>query len=1428
MADDVELEEGEACSDQDAFVDPDVALSYIDEKLQHVLGHFQKDFQGGVSAENLGPKFGGYGSFLPTYQRSPTPLPQGRRSSPMVEQPAESLGQNPSTVAVESVYQNNGTTAPSSGDFCKKEKIPSTNHEKDSAPDSDSLDSSFNGTDHKALKVRIRVGSSNDLVTKKASIYSGLGLDISSSSSKGKSPDGLEGLSPEFSNMPDESPRTILQTMTCFSVPGGFLLSPLHCNILQLTNKVAPLSKKWGKHSDVDNVPGTYGGHSEPALHGGRLRGQISKKKKLESKKKKSINTNTGIIIDDTNTVMSGEPACQEIISDTPSIPCCSGIPTTELKTVTQFVEEPTRNACVSRPYEQKDVQLKEQMGGDELATDKTEATKEVATKHTENGNFEKSGTGYRVKGKVRFKASKVDTCLEERHITNHQHSPFYRKEESKVKPGRKFEADIVNFEGNEDKKDWEVPCDDLKKASGKENFVIDKLGGDNYQTEIKRMWNEHKISSAASSDFIGENNCTHFPAAVKDRKNHSQLKSYHFENKMKSNMHKDLGENLPIRSQVDKERDILENRSARCELRQKENMSDNKKESDMSVAAKEEMPASIEHRKFPALKEQELHMPSTSLITARNGGPLSAPVMIKDHWVCCDMCQKWRLLPYGMIPSMLPKKWKCSMLNWLPGMNRCDIGEDETTDALNALYATQVPATGGLRTAAAGIAASSTYNISGQFEQSRKRKSTLKDGNDLVESSYHSSSSIPLMSNQQTPTKNKRSVDGEPYRFERDSASKHGLGPVSKSADYVVERQTLKHSSYSDGGDLVEKSKKHGIDQDEHKTSKKTKKVDQHHFDRDWKHGCDLTRGEVPDETKTFPAKEKNIESSCEQGDISLPKGKVSSKYDLLGKNKKIDDEDAAFGKENKEHHEDMERLDLSSKKKIVKEREKIQQYSVDHASKGEKNENSKERKPKIMKSGELMSEVDTRSVEVRDAETMLSSAEGCLNNELVADNKYVTGKEVPSELWENLPPRQALELAKPNRKPDAAYLQTSTVATSSSSKISSSRRNKNSQEAKGSPVDSVSSSPLGNFNSERLSHGRMTGKGGSLNADSSAVNCGNKQSQASIGKEKSQHSIDNQKMRKPIVAQVAHMHLKESKSEVHSTPVKSDASKMKAHLRGSNVEIGYQHGIMRQAISNNSDTASPITKDNSMVAFALKEARDLKHMANHLKNKGQELESTGLYFEAALKFLHVASLLETPSIDSSRPADAAQSMKMYSETANLCDFCARAYERCKEMAAAALAYKCVEVAYLKAAYYKHPSASKDRQELQAVVQIATGESPSSSASDIDNLNSHGVSKAPSTKGRNSPQVAGNLLPLAVRNQAHLLRLLAYTNDVNCAFDATRKSQTAIASPAGNLETGKGVDDGLGSVRTVLDLNFNNVRELLRLVRLSMESISS
>lgn len=42
------------------------------------------------------------------------------------------------------------------------------------------------------------------------------------------------------------------------------------------------------------------------------------------------------------------------------------------------------------------------------------------------------------------------------------------------------------------------------------------------------------------------------------------------------------------------------------------------------------------------------------------------APVFIEENWVCCDSCQKWRLLPFGTKPEQLPEKWLCSMLNWL------------------------------------------------------------------------------------------------------------------------------------------------------------------------------------------------------------------------------------------------------------------------------------------------------------------------------------------------------------------------------------------------------------------------------------------------------------------------------------------------------------------------------------------------------------------------------------------------------------------------------------------------------------------------------------------------------------------------------------------------------------------------------------------
>ncbi|MCO5560194.1 hypothetical protein L7F22_013803 [Adiantum nelumboides] len=78
---DHELEEGEACDEPDISCDPDTDFSYLDEKLSVVLGDQQKCFEGGVSAEKLGSKFGGYGSFLPTQERPLLILHQDKPAS---------------------------------------------------------------------------------------------------------------------------------------------------------------------------------------------------------------------------------------------------------------------------------------------------------------------------------------------------------------------------------------------------------------------------------------------------------------------------------------------------------------------------------------------------------------------------------------------------------------------------------------------------------------------------------------------------------------------------------------------------------------------------------------------------------------------------------------------------------------------------------------------------------------------------------------------------------------------------------------------------------------------------------------------------------------------------------------------------------------------------------------------------------------------------------------------------------------------------------------------------------------------------------------------------------------------------------------------------------------------------------------------------
>nr|GMD22088.1 uncharacterized protein LOC109182758 [Ipomoea batatas] len=116
-------------------------------------------------------------------------------------------------------------------------------------------------------------------------------------------------------------------------------------------------------------------------------------------------------------------------------------------------------------------------------------------------------------------------------------------------------------------------------------------------------------------------------------------------------------------------------------------------------------------------------------------------------------------------------------------------------------------------------------------------------------------------------------------------------------------------------------------------------------------------------------------------------------------------------------------------------------------------------------------------------------------------------------------------------------------------------------------------------------------------------------------------------------------------------------------------------------------------------------------------------------------------------------------------------------------------------------------------------------GESPPSSASDVDNLNnSLAVDKVASAKGVGSPQVTVTPV-ITARNRSNFMRLLNFAQEVSFAMDASRKSRAAFA--AANPRKGEALcKEGMLSVRKALDFNFQDVDGFLRHVRIAMEAI--
>ncbi|GJW32318.1 cullin, conserved site-containing protein [Tanacetum coccineum] len=250
---------------------------------------------------------------------------------------------------------------------------------------------------------------------------------------------------------------------------------------------------------------------------------------------------------------------------------------------------------------------------------------------------------------------------------------------------------------------------------------------------------------------------------------------------------------------------------------------------------------------------------------------------------------------------------------------------------------------------------------------------------------------------------------------------------------------------------------------------------------------------------------------------------------------------------------------------------------------------------------------------------------------------------------------------------------------------------------------------------------------------------------------------------------------------------------------------------------------------KDLSVVSFlkeyassqtamtAFKKAEESKDYADRLKISGFDYECNDAYFDSALKFLHAASLLEAYYNDFSKLKGMVDPLTVYSTSAKLSKICAEEYEKRKEMAAAALAYKCMDVAYMRVVYCK---SFVTKQDMQMVTQ---GESPSSSAFVVDNLNNQATIIDKTMLSKNITHLGNQVV---ARSQANFTRLLDFTSDVSLAMEASLSTQNAYKAASTTLEESQNKEMTI-SVKQVVDFSFQDVKELVTLVQNAREAIN-
>lgn len=1532
----IELKGGAAClyRDNDEKIDPDKDFSHIDKRIQDVLGQYQKDFMGEVSADNLGARWGGYGSFLPVDRNIPIPThtrPQAHISSRSPRIPIE-VRQNSTIQAIESVVPRPGIPPLSGKATAVSDKAVDVRSSSEAFLNSQPKAFSANDYDNNLLKVRLKVVTDKGIDN--SAIYSGLGLDDSPSSPFGDSPLELDATSPYTKGLPERSPSYIIKVMTTFPVPAGKLLSPLPDNLLSLTFKEISLDRNFSqeiikteresisseekmnllkekkvKQINKNKVPEIERKNFEDPMS---IIGQCSKRKE-ESRLSKGIEFNIDILATSVDMPVDRKESSNITYKDNVS---SISFPFSERSNVGQSIDVGTK--VQKQPHVRQGASIEqvdslaspvislEGKGNPHGSKEKVQRDKNgipvVRNNELSQGGYiernSNKSTESTIKKKVKEEFedsfSSRDAGMQHDRMTQ-ENTDKSTKQERKMKSKVKARLDVAVQEaaGTYHKRTIDRSVEKInndRKAKAKANTTVEKDIEDKEKHGNEDSFQAVKDLGWAKAEPIMESSSekklphSRIEANLSNRKERPSSGG-----KKKTRKSQDVGQlttSLPKVSFRVGSSSVLSIQQADCrsnsmsqgetqrDVREEKGMSDDDvagkatlKKKDISnhnvagkaiLRKKEKVTASKDSIVRVARREKDAsgsklkdksedkqsQYPSnvgsnprqdlssnSHLIEKPHSDVLppatTPPVSIQDDWVQCDKCQTWRLLPHDIKPDNLPKRWLCTMQTWLLGMNKCSFTEEETRDALLALYRPQPLANGA------------------QIQQPYPIGVPL-----VVTADTHlRSTSDSTIGLDALPGSGNRRPKEEVF-----VNSKKDQPCTSESGS----KQKLSRSRTAFGKPVVI-GKKREASRDRDVVHKKVKR----------------------DPHDSATGVEHTVPLATEIGNASLNHDPFPSEgsKDLLTRNSNVSRKLKDKIQKPAGTNED-ERKDVSARKRTLKD------WQIDplgtetpssHVPLEETSSDIRKLKRQKLKES-YFTEKESSTSRANDKNSGGNSGKvGRQHRDRNMSQKTVDGKKSSGS---------GLELKMPALA----------AATSSSSKVSNTCRLKVKSQAKCSPVGSISSSSL---KVSRSDHDRSRNQVSVPNAEQELPLVKKKNLEARIvvldsvphheerteGKSKREKDsgVQLRSVQEDVkkLSAVKHVdeHRKEKqlklesyeskekrtdfKEEEYSSPRKLSSTDLGPRSlnvmclnKSKSDDILQERVKPKDQVGNSRDNPSSSTQElefekadrhNSVEArdskgklpklpgcsdlmaddagapisarkeisdraarTALKEATDLKHLADRLK-VNKPVASSQVLFQASLKFLQWASLVESGNSE------------VYISTAKLCHYCAREFEKLNDMASAALAYKCEEVAYMRVVYAEDVAASRYRQELQSALTVPQVESPSSSASDVDNVNNPTPNDA--VKSTHSSAVHGNYV-ISAGNRSSFVHLLDFARYVHLAMDAARNSQAAFAATRVTLGEA-GNEEGISSIKRVIDFSFHDVDELLHLVRLAMEAFS-